>query len=253
MRRPDILVAEDNQVNQLVTRKILEGIGCDVTVVTNGLEAVAGACEHPFDLILMDLHMPEMDGLEATRVIRELATHQPIVIAFTAYVSDQSLVECRAAGMDDFLGKPVRKEELERVIGHWLDVVPARAVCSGQPGMEGHLARMVSDTDETFVREIAGVFVRTGEELVRTATDRWAAGDQVSAVRAIHSLKGAAGNLGAVELMTLCATLEQKGREGTLTSGELREMDLRFAEAVRELSRCVASIPVGAQDQRRSV
>ncbi len=251
MQRPTILVAEDNQVNQLVARKILEGIGCEVTIAATGLEAVAKACERRYDLVLMDLHMPQMDGLEATRTIRTMSAHQPVVIACTAHVSAEHRAACRAAGMDDFLGKPVQKEDLEQAVGRWLDVVIERAARSSVSGIAGRLAQLAAETDDGFVREIAEVFIRTGAGLVQTAAREWVGGDRQAAVRAIHSLKGASGNVGAEELMTRCGALEQKGREGTLDENDLSLLDELFRKAVAAIAASVgATATIGPEPGR---
>jgi CheY-like chemotaxis protein/HPt (histidine-containing phosphotransfer) domain-containing protein len=246
MQRPTILVAEDNQVNQLVARKILEGIGCEVTIAATGLEAVAKACERRYDLVLMDLHMPQMDGLEATRTIRTMSAHQPVVIACTAHVSAEHRAACRAAGMDDFLGKPIQKEDLEQAVGRWLDVVIERAARCAVSGIAGRLVQLASETDETFVREIAEVFIRTGAELVQTAAREWFGGNRQDAVRAIHSLKGASGNVGAEELMTRCGALEQKGREGSIDESDLARLNELFHAAAADITDSLGAIAAPA-------
>ena len=110
-----ILLAEDNRVNQLVAVKLLERAGHQVVVAPNGAEAVAAASRQCFDLILMDVHMPVLDGLSAVRVIREnesrAGIHTPI-IALTASVFDEERQKCLAAGMDEFLAKPLREQEI---------------------------------------------------------------------------------------------------------------------------------------------
>jgi len=109
-----ILLAEDNLVNRTVAVKTLERLGYQADVVENGRQAVEAVRERPYDLILMDIHMPEMDGLEATRRIRELATGEdrPTIVALTADVVADQRQECLDAGMDAHLGKPFRVEEL---------------------------------------------------------------------------------------------------------------------------------------------
>lgn len=119
-----ILVAEDNSINQLVTRTMVEQLGYIVEVAADGAAAVQSHLQSPFDLIVMDCQMPQMDGLEATRAIRnhELGSRSkrvPIVaLTASAFGSEESA--CRIAGMDDFLSKPVRREQLGRVLDQWL-------------------------------------------------------------------------------------------------------------------------------------
>ncbi len=117
-----VLVAEDNPVNQRVVRGLLAKLGCEAVVVDNGLRAVEVMAEDRFDLVLMDCQMPELDGLSATRIIRAQAHHHhhtPIV-ALTAGVLDGDRERCLEAGMDDYLMKPLRLEDLARTLTQWL-------------------------------------------------------------------------------------------------------------------------------------
>jgi len=122
-----ILMAEDNEINQFFLSEVLSGKGYSFEVVSNGLEALdmlAKEDEH-FDLVLMDCQMPELDGYDATRRLRtreidEGLPHIP-VIAMTAHAMDGDREKCLAAGMDDYLAKPLQVEELDRVLGKWLD------------------------------------------------------------------------------------------------------------------------------------
>ncbi|MBK8256156.1 MAG: response regulator [Polyangiaceae bacterium] len=115
---PRVLVAEDNLVNQRVIRLMLEKLGCKPAVVENGRRAVEAATTQTYDLILMDIRMPEMDGITATRQIRARLTpnRQPLIVAMTANVTVDDRRDCEAAGMNDFLAKPVVLTELARVV-----------------------------------------------------------------------------------------------------------------------------------------
>jgi CheY-like chemotaxis protein len=117
-----ILVVEDNEVNQKVAQRTIEKLGFRVNVANNGLEAVRAWETGDYDLILMDCQMPEMDGYEATREIRSRETgdqHIPI-IALTAHAMAGAETECRQAGMDDYLSKPLRRADLSQKLEHWL-------------------------------------------------------------------------------------------------------------------------------------
>ena len=119
-----VLVAEDNLVNQEVAKAMLESLGCQVEVVENGQKALVAVSRSPYDLVFMDCQMPEMDGYEATRAIRNLEnennsmTRIPIV-ALTAHTMEKDQEACRAAGMDDYLSKPFTKEQLENILEKW--------------------------------------------------------------------------------------------------------------------------------------
>ena len=120
----NILLAEDNLVNQKITTRMLEKLGHAVTVVGNGREALDATGRQTFDLVLMDIQMPEMSGFEATETIRRQESgsgrHLPI-IALTAHAMDGDRERCLESGMDGYLSKPVRGEELSRVIGTTAD------------------------------------------------------------------------------------------------------------------------------------
>lgn len=119
-----ILVAEDNPVNQKLIVHVLNRLGYQPKLVENGQQAVAEAKQNGYDLILMDIQMPEMDGLEATQLIRKSLQQQPVIVALTANTMQGDQETCINAGMDDYLGKPVKFEQLMEKLVKW-SVVPA--------------------------------------------------------------------------------------------------------------------------------
>ena len=122
-----VLIAEDNRINQKVAIKMLEKMECKIDVVSNGLEAVDLAAQIDFDVIFMDMMMPEMDGIQATQKIREnSASHQPVIIAMTANAMADDRQECLDAGMDDYISKPIRQHFLEKVLLKWTGAVSER-------------------------------------------------------------------------------------------------------------------------------
>lgn len=124
-----VLLVEDNSVNQKVASRLLERYGARVDCVGNGLEALSALESLRYDLVLMDCQMPEMDGYEATTKIREREQSQglphQLVIAMTAHAMEGDREKCLAAGMDDYLSKPIRQEELRQVFGRWLQAQEA--------------------------------------------------------------------------------------------------------------------------------
>ncbi len=116
-----ILLAEDNPVNQKIAQRMLKHLGYPVDVAANGLEALQALEHKSYNIILMDIQMPEMDGLEATRIIRQRlsAEEQPRIIAVTAHALDYSREMCIDAGMDDYISKPVQKDELAEVLSRY--------------------------------------------------------------------------------------------------------------------------------------
>ena len=114
-----ILVAEDNVINQHLINQILGNLGYAADCVENGVLAIAAALEKEYDLVLMDVQMPEMDGLEATRYIRQQSGRQPVIVALTANAMRGDREDCLNAGMDDYISKPVRLDELMRLLKKW--------------------------------------------------------------------------------------------------------------------------------------
>ena len=117
-----ILLAEDNLINQKVARQILLKLGYDIDIVADGVEALKAVKMVPYDLVFMDMQMPHMDGLEATREIRnslQADQYSPIIIAMTANASNEDRLRCLDAGMDDFLAKPIKKIDIERMLVKW--------------------------------------------------------------------------------------------------------------------------------------
>jgi signal transduction histidine kinase/ActR/RegA family two-component response regulator len=130
-----VLIAEDNVVNQKVTASLLQKMGCDVKVAVNGRDALDRLGSGCFDVVLMDCHMPEMDGYEATKHLRAIGNRIPI-IALTASAMEGEREACLAAGMDDYLAKPYQHEELQRILEHWLHaaVQPSKDAKAANPG-----------------------------------------------------------------------------------------------------------------------
>jgi CheY-like chemotaxis protein len=131
-RRPIVLLVEDNDINALLARRMLEKVGCEVSVCGNGREAVEAvrqrlaSSDPPFDLVFMDVHMPVVDGLEATRLIKDLyaaqrdaALRAPPIVALTANAFEEDRRRCLDAGMDDYLAKPFDRDDLERMLDKW--------------------------------------------------------------------------------------------------------------------------------------
>jgi CheY-like chemotaxis protein len=117
---PGILLAEDNRINQMVSLNLLKRLGFRAALAANGVEVLKALDQHPYDIIFMDCQMPEMDGYEATRQIRSGDWPQPRIIAMTANAMEGDEELCRASGMDDYLSKPIRIEELREMIKRWL-------------------------------------------------------------------------------------------------------------------------------------
>jgi PAS domain S-box-containing protein len=226
-RRVRILLAEDNPVNQKVAVKMLEKLGYRAEVVSSGREAVEALRSTAYDLVLMDVQMPEMDGMEATRRIRDprsgaLNRRTPI-IALTAHAMEGDKQKCLDAGMDDYLSKPIKPAEVTAVLQRWLNREPSEAPGPGDDGPNTTPAEPVFDPEALvgaldgdreaaleIVAEFLGDAPRQAVELRRTLE----AGDVEEASNRAHALKGASASVGAQALRALAARLEETARGG---------------------------------------
>jgi len=252
-----VLLAEDNPVNQQVGEAMLAKLGLAVAFAANGEEAVRLARTETFDLILMDCHMPVMDGYEASTAIRAHATAQRIpIIALTANVMEGNRERCLAAGMDDFLAKPYSLDQLQEVLRRWMGAAATVATTdtAGQAGAadaaqagEGEAA-----IDRGFLEQfreldpagglaladrILGVYLDTCGKSFTQIEEATAAGDGEGLRRAAHSLKSSSGNVGAKRLYALLREFEGLGRDGGIEAARARLDELRhaFARACAEL------------------
>jgi signal transduction histidine kinase/DNA-binding response OmpR family regulator len=221
-----ILLAEDNPVNQRLAQRLLEKRGHEVVLAGNGREALAALEMRCFDVVLMDLQMPEMDGFEATAAIREKervsGAHIPIV-AMTAHAMARDREKCMAAGMDKYVAKPIRKKELLEAIESFSPVVESTSEEHGshhqQPGVldkSGLWARIGGDGG--LLKTLVDVFLEVSPETLKKIRAAIAGGDAKAVERAAHHLKGSLGALSASKALRTAANLEEVARSGNLTS-----------------------------------
>jgi CheY-like chemotaxis protein len=232
LRRPRVLLAEDNQTNQMAAVRMLEMLGYQVDVAVNGLEAVAACRSVDYGVVLMDNQMPEMDGLTAAREVRtfELAHGKPPVpiIALTANAMQGDREQCMAAGMNDYLSKPFKVAQLSQVLERWDHPSP-----SADPAPEGvsqvtHESPIDSRVfDEfrdggpgsganDFVSELINQYL--ADSIVRMAALKDAVSrlDAPGLEMATHSLNGSSSAVGANRMAAMCAVLERLARNETL-------------------------------------
>jgi CheY-like chemotaxis protein len=256
-----VLLAEDNVVNQKVALRLLGQMGYRADVAANGLEAIEAVTRQTYDVVLMDVQMPELDGFEASREInrRWPGERRPRIVAMTANALQGDRELCVAAGMDDYVSKPIRVEELVGALEHcrWRSEGGALAAGAGpgnspprpQPlptgsptgsgegtprsaGSEGTAApavidrptfeRLTATMGGAFVVELIDTFGEDARELVGTLRRALAATDIDAFRRAAHSLKSTSESLGAGALATRARELETMARAGSLRGAEAR-------------------------------
>ncbi len=217
-----LLLAEDNAANQRLAVRILEKQGHSVAVVRNGWEAVAAIEREPFDLVLMDVQMPELGGLEATPLIRErergTGRHVPI-IALTAHAMKGDRERCLAAGMDDYLPKPLQPRELLEAIARLVGPGEAREA-PVEPTFDREEALNRVGGDPEVLREIAELLIETLPGHLSGMRAAIARGDAPALGRAAHSLKGAVATFGARSAVDAAVRLETLAQENDLGGAE---------------------------------
>jgi two-component system sensor histidine kinase/response regulator len=215
-----VLLVEDNFVNQKVAVRFLERLGCTVEIASNGAESVAACRERQFDIVLMDLQMPVMDGMTATRKIRALETsvHIPIIaLTANAMTGDREL--CEAAGMDGYLTKPIEVERLRNILAKFgLERPDADAADGAADGPNGsmesaapvdlHEFQSVTDGDRAFAQELVTAFIVSGEQQIAEIGAALAENDRTAVAAAAHKLKGACANIHANALKSLADRME---------------------------------------------
>jgi CheY-like chemotaxis protein/HPt (histidine-containing phosphotransfer) domain-containing protein len=221
-----ILVAEDNPVNQRVVTRMLEKMGHIPTIANNGREALWMLDTETFDVILMDVQMPEIDGLTATRTIREQEkqsrSHIPI-IAMTAHAMKGDRELCLEAGMDGYLSKPATSRGIAEALTSALRLktntaalsTPSRLDAASGPWDRSKALGRV-DGDESLLRELVGIFLDESAKQLASLEQAISTGNLKEIERTAHSLKGELGYLGLAGAAQKAKDMEHMGREGTL-------------------------------------
>lgn len=227
-----ILVAEDNMVNQKVMLRILGRMGYRADLAADGTEVLAALRRQPYDLILMDVRMPELDGIETTRCIRAVSDlePQPTIVALTAGVMQTDRERCLAAGMDDYVRKPVRAHDLQEVLIQCAGgALRVRAAASEPPAegldaesIESVLGELESLSGSAAVADVIDTFLENLERQVGGLRRALRDGDVEGIRERAHTLRGGSGTIGAHRLAALSASLERCcSRESLGEAGEL--------------------------------
>ena len=241
-----ILVAEDNVVNQMVVKKTLKKFGYRADVVADGKEAVQACLERDYDLILMDQHMPEMDGLEATRRIRKNGRTQPKIYALTASVFKEDRKNCVEAGMDGFLAKPLDLVELTSALSSCSKCEVAEEVA--EPSKLFDLQYLIDqfDGEEEIVIEMAEQCLQSVPRYLKAIENAIQEQNAKSLKEAAHTLKGMVSNFRAEALAATALNLEVMGRRGDVSGAE------NFVEIIAEQGKAFTTELASLVEKKKS-
>jgi CheY-like chemotaxis protein/anti-sigma regulatory factor (Ser/Thr protein kinase) len=252
-----LLVVDDNAVNRTVAAEMLRKRGYRVEVARNGAEAVAATARDRYAVVLMDLHMPIMDGYEATRAIRKAERDGPraAIVAMTSDTLDSVREACFTAGMDDHLAKPVTGEALAAAIERWrggsrLGLPTAAPAGDTETDLDlGVLRQITAETggeqDSKLIRDLAGLFREDSRRGLKQVADALRQKDAEGVARAAHALKGSSGQLGAARTEAISAELQAVAETGELGSAKvlLRRLETAVDAAQSALTTALPETP----------
>ena len=260
-----VLVIEDNSVNQEVARAMLQGFGCEVVVANNGREGIAAAGSARFDAIFMDCQMPEMDGFEATRALRRLegtgagdaAARRLPIIALTANAMAGDRERCLAAGMDDYLPKPFKREQLFKVLMAWIPAAetsltrprpaapaPDAPAATTPPQASASVSRGEPAVDATTLNDIRAlqqpgapdllarlvrIYLHDAPRLMQAMRDAIRAGDDGALQRAAHVLSSSSADMGARTLARICNRIATVPGAGANAQADIERLSDEYA------------------------
>ena len=250
----EILLAEDNVVNQEVAIGMFMTLGCHVDLAENGKTALTTVMGKQYDLILMDCHMPEMNGFDASRQIRDYEYRQGLsrtpIVALTADIKKGIEAECAEAGMDGYLSKPFNQKKLANLLKQWLRSDESASEPGAQVATNAILKEEVIDSDA--LQELRNLSTAIGRDVLGKSVQYFlkqtpkdvdemrraiAEGDMELLGMTAHSLKSSSASLGALGFSTLCQQLEDSARQAQMeaASGQLRAMELRLPKVLLAL------------------
>ncbi|MBL6987582.1 MAG: PAS domain S-box protein [Methylobacter sp.] len=242
-----VLVAEDNRINQQVVKEFLNLLGIAVEIANNGKEALTLLENSAFDAVLMDIHMPDMDGFEATKLIRSQACFAKLpVIALTAGVTKQERDNCMASGMNDFVAKPINPNQLMATLAQW--IMPIEAVATetaaaqpmganllgaeDMPVFDLHNLLMLIGNNQELAAQLLLTFMDNMKGLPGEIEAEMTAENFVSARELVHKVKGASGNIGAVRLYVASSELETELKNGRVAADAFNIFREAFEQAM---------------------
>jgi CheY-like chemotaxis protein len=235
-RNARVLLAEDNPVNQRLTLRQLKKLGFPAEAVANGREVLQAIARVPYDIILMDCQMPELDGYETAKAIRRLSDgniHTPYIVALTANAMLGDRDKCLGSGMNDYLPKPLDLADLEGVLERALaklqpvnEEISARSSCLDQAVIAG-LRELREPNEPDSLKELAELFIKDARMRISRLDRALADKDGHGTAATAHTLKGSANNLGARHLAVLCASLEKAAKSADMAEAANILLDVK--------------------------
>ncbi|MBW7887489.1 MAG: response regulator [Bacteroidetes bacterium] len=244
-----ILIADDNPINQKVLEKMLSSLSLNSLCVQNGKEAVEELRRNEYDVVFMDLQMPEMGGIEAAQEIRKMngSKKSPFIIAVTANTTAGIQQQCYEAGMNEYLEKPVRKEFIQAALHRFLALKTIPKVetmnTSGEIIDQRRIDELMELEDSELLKELIRIYFQESEQSAQEIEKAIACRDAEGVHHAAHKLKGGAGSIGAKKVTALSVQIEQKGISAELQGIEeiFQKLQSAMAEAKKAFTKTYLS------------
>lgn len=241
-RELDVLLVEDNDINRLYAKSILTNWNCNVDIAENGLVAVEKVKNNFYDVVLMDVQMPVMDGYEATKAIRlmDVPKKETPIVALTANATKTDIERCLASGMNDYLPKPFTPDDLQRKIFNELKIKPNKVYKEKktppkkQNSFDFSYLRSISNNNEDFIREMVQTFVQTMPGIMEEMNSCVRENDWAKLSRLAHQIKPSFTLMGIHDLRATILFMEENGRDNT-NLNELPKVTENFITSCREL------------------
>ena len=245
-----ILLADDNATNRKLGVLMLRRLGYEIDLVNDGQEAIDACAQNQYDIVFMDIEMPNVDGFEATQEIREkYNTPELNIVAMTANAMRGAREECLAAGMDDYIAKPIKLDNLIRVL-RFESEANSISQEDGQKGFDGidesaldALLEMIGG-DKDAMNELIDSYLTEGPGLLDGLSTGFAKHDEALIQRAAHTLKSSSNDFGAYQLRDLCKGMEESARSGNL------KFDAALKDQIEHISRVYSSVEEALRDMK---
>jgi CheY-like chemotaxis protein len=257
MHNSNVLLVDDNPVNQEVGRTMMQAFGCRVDVASGGHEVLDRMESTRYDIVFMDCQMPVMDGLETTRLIRQREKQQgrprATIVALTAHSADEDRSRCLEAGMDDYLGKPFRMQDLSHMMEKWRVRISALGSAASSQGFQADSGpqenisenyldraslnniRSLGPNGPRMLSTVISIYLNDSPILLDRLSETFDAADVEGAAKAAHALKSSSAGLGATALAVMCKQVEDITRANSLDGAGMLISRIRLEyEKVKE-------------------
>ncbi len=246
-----ILIAEDNIINQKIASRILSQMGYTADVAGDGIEVLECLARQHYDLVLMDVQMPELDGLQTTGRILEkwIPAERPKIIAMTANATQGDMENCMNSGMDDFISKPILSEELRTMLEKWgsnpITKVTGALTYNNEDLIDSNtvnnLKQITGIDNKSFLTEVINLYSKQTPQIISDIKKHWKNNDMQKLILSLHNLKGSSINMGAKMIQELSKNIETRCRKGDMgeIGNDIERLEYIYQRTINEYKKLV--------------